>query len=145
MTDDRTERIELTDRLELTDDQWRERLDPARYPVLCPRGAEPAGSGDLLHNHEDGTYVCGACGNGLFSSEAKYDSGSGWPSFFRTLDGNSVSEHADNTHGMRRVEVRCARCDSHLGHVFEDGPRPTGQRYCMNSLALGFEPAEEGG
>ncbi|MCC6224864.1 MAG: peptide-methionine (R)-S-oxide reductase MsrB [Microthrixaceae bacterium] len=139
MTDDRTDRIELTD------EQWRERLDPASYQVLRHAGTEPAGSGAMLHNHADGTYVCGACGHALFSSEAKYDSGSGWPSFFRTLDDNSVSEHTDTTHGMRRVEVRCARCDSHLGHVFEDGPRPTGQRYCMNSLALGFEPAEEGG
>jgi len=130
------------DRIELTDDEWRERLDPARYHVLRQAGTEPAGTGELLHNHDDGTYVCGACGHELFGSGAKYESGSGWPSFYEPLADGAVVEHEDRSHGMRRVEVRCARCGSHLGHVFPDGPRPTGLRYCMNSLALGFEPAE---
>lgn len=128
-------------RLELSDDEWRARLDPARFEVLRRGGTEPPGSGDLLHNHHDGTYVCGACGQTLFGSDAKYDSGSGWPSFFRPIDAAAVSEVADDSHGMRRTEVRCSRCGSHLGHVFGDGPPPTRQRYCMNSLALGFVAA----
>jgi len=131
---------ERTDKVELTDAEWRERLDPERYRVLRQAGTEYAGSGELLHNHADGTYVCGACGLALFGSDTKFESGSGWPSFYAPIDGEAVAEIEDRTHGMSRVEVRCARCDSHLGHVFSDGPRPTGQRYCMNSLALGFEP-----
>jgi peptide-methionine (R)-S-oxide reductase len=131
---------ERTDKVELTDDEWRERLDPQRYHVLRQAGTEPAGTGELLHNKEDGTYVCGACGLALFGSDTKYESGSGWPSFYAPIEGDVVEEIDDSSHGMRRVEVRCARCGSHLGHVFPDGPRPTGQRYCMNSLALGFEP-----
>lgn len=133
-----------TGRIDLTDDEWRERLDADRYRVLRQAGTEAPGSGALLHNHQDGTYVCGACGHALFGSDAKFDSGSGWPSFFQPLHAASVSEHADGTHGMQRIEIRCARCGSHLGHRFDDGPRPTGQRYCMNSLALGFEPATAG-
>ena len=131
---------ERTDKVELTDAEWRERLDPERYRVLRQAGTEFAGSGELLHNHADGTYVCGACGLALFGSGTKFESGSGWPSFYAPIDGDAVAEIEDRTHGMTRVEVRCARCDSHLGHVFPDGPRPTGQRYCMNSLSLGFEP-----
>ena len=131
---------ERTDKVELTDAEWRERLDPERYRVLRQAGTEYAGSGELLHNHADGTYVCGACGLALFGSDTKFESGSGWPSFYAPIDGDAVAEIEDRTHGMSRVEVRCARCDSHLGHVFPDGHRPTGQRYCMNSLALGFKP-----
>ena len=126
------------DTLPQTDDEWRERLSPERYYVLRQAGTESPGSGALLHNHDDGTYRCGACGHPLFSSDTKFESGSGWPSFYQPLDG-AVIEIEDNSHGMRRVEIRCATCNSHLGHVFDDGPNPTGQRYCMNSLALDFD------
>lgn len=123
-----------------TEEQWLAELGPERYRVLRNKGTEHPFSGALYTNEADGTYLCGACGEDLFDASAKYDSGSGWPSFFAPVDGARVGENRDLTHGMVRVEIVCARCGSHLGHVFEDGPRPTGLRYCVNSLSLAFRP-----
>ncbi len=130
-------------RIEKTDREWQQELDPDRYAVLRQGATEPPWSGDLNWVHEDGVFRCGACGAELFRAAAKFDSGSGWPSFYEPAAEDAVATELDESHGMRRIEVRCAACDSHLGHVFPDGPQPTGQRYCINSLALDFEPAEE--
>jgi peptide-methionine (R)-S-oxide reductase len=127
-------------RIEKTDQDWRAELDPERYAVLREAATEPPFSGKLTHNHATGGYQCAACNAPLFSSKTKFDSGSGWPSFFAPEDAAGVELVEDRAHGMLRTEVRCATCGSHLGHVFDDGPAPTGQRYCINSLALEFEP-----
>ena len=133
---------DTADPSQLTDDDWKQKLTPEQYHVLRQAGTEPAWTGELLEEKRDGTFVCGACGQHLFSSGTKYESGSGWPSFYQAVADDAVELVEDRSHGMRRVEVRCANCHSHLGHLFDDGPNPTGQRYCMNSLALDFEAAE---
>ena len=132
----------MTERVEKTDAEWQAELDPDRYQVLRCGATEAPWSGELNVVHDDGVFRCGACGAELFRSDTKFDSGSGWPSFFAPLAEDAVETEEDLTHGMRRTEVRCATCDSHLGHVFPDGPEPTGLRYCINSLALEFEPDE---
>ncbi len=131
------------ERVELTEEEWRERLSPERYAVLREKGTEPAWSGELLHVDGNGMFTCAGCGAALFPTEAKFESGSGWPSFTQALAEGTVEEHKDGSFGMRRTEITCARCGGHLGHVFPDGPAPTGMRYCVNSLSLEFEPSED--
>ena len=134
----------MTEKVQKTDEEWRAELDPERYAILRQAATEAPWSGELLVSHEDGVYKCGACGAELFRSDAKFESGSGWPSFFQPISEDAVELEEDMTHGMRRIEVRCGTCDSHLGHVFPDGPAPTGQRYCINSLALDFDSSDDG-
>jgi peptide-methionine (R)-S-oxide reductase len=130
----------MTDKIEKTDAQWRVELNAEQYAVCRRAATERPFTGKYCDHHETGTYLCAACGAALFSSAAKYESGSGWPSYWQPIAAAAVSEYTDASHGMRRLEVKCARCDSHLGHVFPDGPRPTGLRYGIHSAALGFEP-----
>ena len=129
-------------KLKKTDAEWREELNPTEYAITRCSATEPAFTGEYYKTKTPGTYLCKCCGQELFSSETKYDSGSGWPSFYKPSEAGAVSEHEDSAHGMRRVEVKCSRCDAHLGHVFPDGPRPTGLRYCMNSASLKLQPKE---
>jgi peptide-methionine (R)-S-oxide reductase len=130
----------MVDKLHLSDEQWRSRLTPEEFHVLRQHGTEAPGSGCFLKTKEPGTYVCAACGNPLFKSGEKFESGTGWPSFTQPVADGAVSEHEDRSYGMLRTEVLCGRCDSHLGHVFPDGPPPTGLRYCMNSVAMKHIP-----
>jgi peptide-methionine (R)-S-oxide reductase len=125
--------------VEKTDEDWKKELSPEQYHVLREAGTERPFTGSLLHNKESGVYSCAACKAELFTSDAKFDSGSGWPSFYQPIAPDALTYLSDNSGGMQRTEIRCSACGSHLGHVFDDGPQPTGQRYCMNSLALGFE------
>jgi peptide-methionine (R)-S-oxide reductase len=126
-------------KIQKTEEEWRKELTPEQYAILRKKGTEPAFSGALYRNHADGMYHCAACGAGLFKSDTKFESGSGWPSFFLPADQSAIETHEDVSYGMRRVEVTCARCGGHLGHVFPDGPKPTGLRYCINSASLKFE------
>jgi peptide-methionine (R)-S-oxide reductase len=128
-----------------TDEQWREQLTPQQYEVLRRGGTEPPFSGEYAYSKEDGMYRCAACGNELFSSDAKFESGTGWPSFTEPAIAESIELIPDHSHGMIRTEVRCRNCGSHLGHVFDDGPGPAGQRYCINSAALDLQRAAEAG
>ena len=131
--------IKDTAHLDLPESEWRQRLSPEQYHVLREAGTERAFTGRYVNNKEAGEYLCAGCGQPLFESDTKFDSGSGWPSFTGPADNRAVVEHSDTSYGMRRVEVRCAKCDGHLGHVFEDGPGPEGLRYCFNSASLDFK------
>lgn len=126
------------EKLKLTDSEWREKLTPEQYRILRQAGTEPPFSGELLKAKGRGEFRCAACGTPLFESDAKYESGCGWPSFTAPANQDAIEERDDDSHGMRRTEVRCARCEGHLGHVFPDGPGPQGLRYCINSGALQF-------
>ena len=132
----------MTDKLNLTEAEWRAKLSSEQYHVLREAGTERAFTGKYEGNKQPGMYFCAGCGAQLFSSETKYNSGSGWPSYTAPVAGEAVEEHRDMSHGMVRTEVTCAKCSGHLGHVFPDGPGPTGLRYCINSASLDFKPEE---
>lgn len=132
----------MREKIHRTDDEWRVSLTPEQFRVLRRAGTEPAFSGALTDTDEPGIYLCSGCGSELFSGRAKFHSGCGWPSFSEPVEADAVVEHVDSSLGMHRIEVRCAVCDGHLGHVFTDGPAPTGLRYCINSVSLEFKPAE---
>lgn len=130
----------MAEKLNKTDAQWRAELTPEQYHILREKGTERAFTGEYYKTKTPGMYLCAGCGQELFSSETKYDSGSGWPSFYQPAKQEHVATHEDRSYGMKRVEVTCGRCGAHLGHVFEDGPDPTGLRYCINSASLKLQP-----
>jgi len=130
----------MSDPRDLSEADWRDRLSPEQYRILRQKGTEPPFSGTYVDTHDPGVYHCAGCGEPLFDAATKFESGSGWPSFFQPLDPGRIARQEDTSHGMRRTEVLCARCGGHLGHLFPDGPRPTGLRYCINSASLELKP-----